>query len=308
MEIPQLTTILGPTASGKTALATELALKIDAEIISADSRQVYRRMNIGTGKDLSEYHKNDKIIPYHLIDILDPKTDVYSVFQFKKDFINISKLILSRNKKILLCGGTGLYIDAVLRDYYFDEVPINKELRKELQNWSTDILANYLLSVRHVQNKSDFNNRNRLIRLIEIYEFQKKHTSNTYSISINRSDTFGIQISRHELRKRIRIRLEERLKAGMIEEVRSLIDEGVTKEKLISFGLEYKYITLYLLNKLDYNEMVEKLYIAICQFSKRQMTWFRRMEANGVKIIWLDGKDKLDRNINKIIRVLNTNH
>lgn len=289
MEISELITILGPTATGKTALAVELALCIDGEIISADSRQVYKGMDLGTGKDLTEYRRGERIIPYHLIDILDPAKDEYSVFEFKKDFSRIAKDIEQRQKRIILCGGTGLYIDAVLRDYPFDEVPEDPELRAKLQLWTTEQLAQYILSVRHIQNRNILKNRERLIRFIEIYEYQQKYGTDRFSVKIKHSHVFGIQYPRQELLRRIRARLEQRLQAGMIEEVRNLMTNGVSTERLFSFGLEYKFITMYLLGKIDYATMVEKLYIAICQFSKRQMTWFRRMERLGIQIIWIDG-------------------
>ncbi len=288
MEISRLITILGPTASGKTKLATLLAHQIDAEIISADSRQIYKGLDIGTGKDLQDYIVNDKTIPYHLIDIAEPSEE-YNVFRFKQDFINAATEITNRKKEIILCGGTGLYLDSVLKDYQFFKVPQNQKLREELDKLSLDELVAKLSSMKKVHLVSDMKNRVRLIRAIEIATFSQETTQNSETIKINNSLVVGILLPREIVRERISKRLNERLEQGMIDEVKALIKNGVAIERLIALGLEYRFVSLYLIGKINYDELYSQLETAIHQFSKRQMTWFRRMEKIGIPITWIDG-------------------
>jgi len=301
MEIPRLITILGPTASGKTKLATLLANEVNAEIISADSRQVYKDMTIGTGKDLQDYCIDDTIIPYHLIDIAEPYEE-YNVFRFKQDFMNSAGDILNRRKEIILCGGTGLYIDSVLKDYQFFEVPPNISLREKLEKLSINDLAVLLLSMKKPHLVSGIENKERLIRAIEIETYSMETDRLADKIHIHNSLVFGILLPREIVRNRISNRLKERLEHGMIEEVKTLIDKGVTIKRLLSFGLEYKFVTLYLTGKINYAQLYSQLETAIHQFSKRQMTWFRRMERIGISIIWIDG---LLDNHHKVQQILN---
>jgi tRNA dimethylallyltransferase len=301
MEIPRLITILGPTASGKTKLATLLANEVNAEIISADSRQVYKDMTIGTGKDLQDYCIYDTNIPYHLIDIAEPYEE-YNVFRFKQDFMNSAGDILNRGKEIILCGGTGLYIDSVLKDYQFLEVPPNISLREKLEKLSINDLAVLLLSMKKPHLVSDIENKERLIRAIEIETYSMETDRLADKIHIHNSLVFGILLPRDIVRSRISERLKERLEQGMIEEVKSLIDKGITIKRLLSFGLEYKFVTLYLTGKINYAQLYSQLETAIHQFSKRQMTWFRRMERIGISIIWIDG---LLDNHQKVQQILN---
>jgi tRNA dimethylallyltransferase len=283
-----LITILGPTASGKTAFATSLAYELDTEIISADSRQVYCQMNLGTGKDLSEYFVCGKQIPYHLIDLFPPGYK-YNVFEYQKDFIKVFQEIGSRQKLPILCGGTGLYIEAVLKDYQLAAVPVNEELRTRLEQKPLKELLEILQTYKQIHTKSDADTPKRAVRAIEIAEFQQKHPIIPEpNHPIINSLIIGIDISREERRKRISQRLKERLEQGMIDEVKSIIDSGVNPNDLIYYGLEYKYLTNYLLGNLTYNEMFSQLEVAIQQFAKRQMTWFRGMERKGFKIHWID--------------------
>lgn len=302
MEILKLITILGPTAVGKTRLAALVANKISAEIISADSRQVYKGMDLGTGKDIKDYYVDNKLIPYHLIDIISPNEE-FNVFKFKKLFIEQASEIQDRGKLPILCGGTGLYLDAVLRDYLFAEVPENLQLRTELENKSNDELASILLSLKLVHNKTDLTDRSRLVRAIEIEHFSE--TANILKISILNSKVFGILMPRETIRQRITLRLKSRLDEGMIDEVQSLINNGVSIERLLSFGLEYKYVTLYLTGKLDFEQMHNQLCTSIHRFAKRQMTWFRRMEKFGVNIIWIDGLLSEEEKVNEILTRIN---
>ncbi len=295
--------ILGPTASGKTKAAVSLAYKLDTEIISADSRQVYRGMDIGTGKDLDEYTYKNKEIKYHLIDIVDAG-DKYNVFRYQQDFLKAFEQINSKNKIPILCGGTGMYIDAVTKGYKLIQVPDNKELRQELEKYSLDELKNILSKYKTLHNNTDTDTKKRAVRAIEIAEYYSKNKNiDTYYPKIN---TFfaGIKIERNLRRKLITQRLKERLKSGMIEEVKSLLDKGIPSETLIYYGLEYKFITQYLLGEISKAQMVNSLQTAIHQFAKRQMTWFRRMERQGVNIFWIDAnipnEEKADMIIEKL--------
>ena len=292
-------TILGPTATGKTQFASHLAYQIGGEIISADSRQVYRGMTIGTGKDLSDYHINGINIPYHLVDIAEPGTE-YNVFNFTRDFSRAYNNITKREKKAILCGGTGMYLEAILKGYNLTEVPVNHELRKELSVKTQEELNEILLSFGQQHNNSDLTEKERTIRAIEI----KTHYSGQNGI-INQSKSIeslvcGIHFDRAIIRERITLRLHQRLANGMIEEVEELLKSGITAERLIRYGLEYKYITLYLTKQLNYKEMTNLLNIAIHQFAKRQMTWFRRMEKQGIKIHWIDGNLSMEEKVKAV--------
>ncbi|PKP34673.1 MAG: tRNA (adenosine(37)-N6)-dimethylallyltransferase MiaA [Bacteroidetes bacterium HGW-Bacteroidetes-17] len=282
-----LITILGPTATGKTRLAAELASLIDGEIISADSRQVYRGMDLGTGKDLQDYEVNGKIIPYHLIDIVDPGYE-YNIFEFQNDFLKAYQDIINRDKKVILCGGSGMYLDAVLKGYHLIQVPENVKLRNHLALMNEDLLKEKLLGFGKVHNETDLTDRNRLIRAIEIREFEKDQPLNQAFPEFN-SLNFGIHFEREEIRKRITLRLKTRLENGMIDEVKGLLEKGFTSGQLMFYGLEYKYVTQYVNGEIRYNDLYQKLNTAIHQFAKRQMTWFRRMEKQGVQIHWIPG-------------------
>lgn len=284
-------TILGPTACGKTAVATQLAARLTnshgepAEIISADSRQVFRGMDIGTGKDLGEYGT----IPYHLIDICEAG-EKYSVFEFQRDFLRAYHNIISHGRMPILCGGTGLYIESVLRAYRLVEVPVNPVLRERLEGKSLAELTALLASYKQLHNTTDVDTSRRAIRAIEIEEFYREHRiEETHPFPTLNSLTIGLSIPRELRRERISRRLHKRLEEeGMVAEVQRLLDKGVAAEALISYGLEYRYLTLYLTGQLTYEEMVRQLEIAIHQFAKRQMTYFRGMERRGVAIRWID--------------------
>lgn len=295
-----LITILGATASGKTGFAVQVANLLTGEIISADSRQVYRRMDIGTGKDLSEYNYAGKQIPVHLIDIVEPGTK-YNVFEYQKDFIKAFETIQAKNKLPIICGGTGMYLEAVLKGYKLIKVPVNEALRGELEKQEHAVLIERLLSYKKVHNTTDTQNRKRLIRAIEIADYYEQNPEeDSYYPEIN-SLIVGIKYDRDSRRRRITERLKARLEEGMIDEVRSLIDEGVDTETLIYYGLEYKFLTKYLLNEISYDQMFSGLETAIHQFSKRQMTWFRKMERDGFKIQWLDGYMPDDEKLQKLL-------
>ena len=285
----QLITILGPTACGKTAVATQLAARLMGEIISADSRQVFRGMDIGTGKDLGDYQVNGQAIPYHLIDIADAGTK-YSVFEFQRDFLRAYEDIRSRQRQPILCGGTGLYIESVLRAYKLVEVPVNPQLREQLEGKSLDELTVILAGYKRLHNTTDVDTARRAIRAIEIEEYYREHhIDETHPFPALSSLTIGLNIPREVRRERISRRLHKRLEEeNMVDEVRRLLDNGVKEEALISYGLEYRYLTLYLTGQLSYDEMLRQLEIAIHQFAKRQMTYFRGMERRGVTIHWID--------------------
>lgn len=297
-----LLTILGPTACGKTKLAVYLASKIGGEIISADSRQVYRGMDIGTGKDLSEYNTNGTIIPYHLIDIVDAGYK-YNVFEYQKDFIDAYDDILLRNKQPILCGGTGLYLESVLRNYDLIPVPENPELRKELEKKTLDELKEILIKYRQPHNKTDFDTVKRAARAIEIEVYYQENPEKRRAFPKIKSIVFGLDLDREERRRRISARLKARIDEGMIEEVSGILESGVSADDLIYYGLEYKYVTMYLIGQLTLDEMISQLEIAIHQFAKRQMTWFRGMEKRGVKINWLNTMDDSETNVQKILNL-----
>ncbi len=297
-------TILGPTATGKTQLAAELSANIDAEIISADSRQVYRRMDIGTGKDLGDYVVQGKCVPYHLIDICEPGTR-YNVYEYQKDFIDAYNDITTRGKKVVLCGGTGLYLEAVLRGYRLSPVPQNDNLRQRLEGKALEVLTTILEKLKRkngaiMHNRTDVDTAQRAIRAIEIEEYYLEHPVPDRAFPKINSVVIGVDIDREERRKRITRRLKQRLEEGMIEEVKGLIDSGIPPENLIYYGLEYKYVTEHLMGKTTYQEMFKLLEIAIHQFAKRQMTWFRGMEKRGVNIHWLQASLPMSQKVETI--------
>jgi tRNA dimethylallyltransferase len=298
-----LIVILGPTASGKTQLATHLAHKIQGEIISADSRQVYRGMNIGTGKDLEEYCVDNQAIPYHLIDILDAG-EQYHIHLFQQDFLRVYNDIIARGKTPILCGGSGMYIEAVLKGYEFTAIPIDEKLREDLLQKSTEELICITDSfVRREGFTPDLSTRKRIIRAIEINDFLSKNPD--YDIpkpNIPNAIIFGLNPETETRRISITKRLHQRLQNGMVEEVKALIDNGISPEKLIFYGLEYKFITQYLKGEMPYETMAERLNVAIHQFAKRQMTYFRKMERNGLKINWLDSKLPFDNKLDEIMK------
>lgn len=294
----KLFVILGPTASGKTKLAAQLAYRIGGEIISADSRQVFRRMTIGTGKDFSDYNINDTVVPYHLIDILEPGNE-FSVFDFQQAFLIAFREISSRKKIPVLCGGTGLYLESVLKPYIFHEVPENIKLRNELSGKSDEELITVLQKLKTLHNTTDNGSRERILRAIEIAQYQQQQPKKVPFSDID-AIIFGIKMERKKQTELITERLKNRLSNGMIEEVQSLLDEGISPAQLKNYGLEYKFITQFILGELDYESMFTLLNTAIHQFSKRQMTWFRHMEKNGIKIHWIDGNLSLDEKLNFI--------
>lgn len=299
-----LIVILGPTASGKTRLATRLAFELNGEIISADSRQVYRDMNIGTGKDLNDYVVNGRKVPYHLIDVVDPGHE-FNVFEFQKMFYEIFHDLHVRNKLPVLVGGTGLYLESVLCEYDMPAAPINEEGRDDFRGKTKDELQKILFALKpQLHNRTDLDDTERLIRAIEIEMARSaKNTSRPQKPDIEAA-VFGIRCERELLRRRITKRLEERLGQGMVEEVVNLHAAGLRWQKLESFGLEYRFVANYLQKKITFEEMKKKLNTAIHQFAKRQETWFRRMERKGVVIHWIDGDDysSLKEKVSEIIK------
>lgn len=294
-------TILGPTACGKTQLAVALAAQLHSEIISGDSRQVYRGMDIGTGKDLSDYVYNGTEIPYHLIDIVDAGTK-YTVFNFQQDFLKAYKEITAKGMEPVFCGGSGLYLESVLRSYRLSPVPVNSELRKSLEGKSLEELTRILASYKTLHNTTDVDTAQRAIRAIEIETYYKDQPKDVRDFSDVPSKNFCILVSREIRRERISKRLKARLEEGMVEEIRRLLSSGVKPENLIYYGLEYKFVTLYVIGKLSYDEMFRQLEIAIHQFAKRQMTWFRGMERRGVQITWIDGSLSLEEKVETILQ------
>ena len=295
----RMITILGPTASGKTALATHLAERIGGEIISADSRQVYRRMDIGTGKDLSDYvnPETGRHIPYHLIDIAEPGTK-YNLFRYQEDFMKAYNDIQQRGATPILCGGTGLYIESVLKGYNLSPVPQNPELRERLKDKSLEELTAMLTELKKktgsvMHNKTDVDSCQRAIRAIEIEQYNMEHPTPLREAPAIDSLIIGVDVDREVRRERITRRLHARLEEGMVDEIRGLLREGIKPEDLIYYGLEYKFITKYVIGELTYDEMVRGLEIAIHQFAKRQMTWFRGMERRGFKINWIKDEQAL---------------
>ena len=299
-----LVTILGPTASGKTSISAHLAATINGEVISADSRQVYKGMDLGTGKDYDDYLVDNMLVTSHLIDIEDAGKH-YNVYRFQNDFARIFSDISSRGKFPVLCGGSGLYIEAVLNNYKLIQVPPNRELREELEGKSMDELTDILKSLKpDLHNKTDIETDRRAIRAIEIEKYYSSNQQMDSGLPVICSLNIGVAFDREIRRDRISQRLRQRLEAGMIEEVKSLLESGLTPEQLIYYGLEYKYLTLYVTGELSYSQMFERLEIAIHQFAKRQMTWFRGMEKRGTNIHWIDGNLPMEEKIAFIRRLL----
>jgi tRNA dimethylallyltransferase len=301
----RLITILGPTATGKTALAAELANLIGGEIISADSRQVYRGMDLGTGKDIEDYVVDGRQIPYHLIDIHEPGYE-FNIFEFQKLFVDAFRKVESNGNIPILCGGSGMYLDSVLRAYEMKEAPVNKSLRDELMLLSDEKLIARLKSHGGVHNTTDTLDRERLVRAIEIHETNDSVKQTFGFLKKLKPVNFGISFERQKIRERITQRLESRLENGMLDEVRTLLEKGFTEGQLTFYGLEYRYLTLHVVGKISYDEMFARLNTAIHQFAKKQMTWFRRMEKNGVHIFWIDGnlttREKLSLVLQKLPR------
>ena len=313
-------TILGPTASGKTPVAAHLAAEIGGEIISADSRQVYRRMDIGTGKDLADYIVDGRQIPYHLIDIREPGTK-YNLFEYQQDFLDAYEDIRSRGAVPILCGGTGLYIEAVLKGYHLSPVPQNQELRDSLEGKSLTELTEMLTELKaktgsNMHNTTDVDSCQRAIRAIEIETYNLEHPTPRRELPPVDSIIIGLDIDRElrreKITRRLKARLEERQQVGasagmtMVDEVKALLDEGIPADDLIYYGLEYKFVTEYLTGKTTYDEMVTRLEIAIHQFAKRQMTWFRGMERRGFHINWIDATLPMEDKVAKIIQIVNS--
>ena len=284
--------ILGPTACGKTKFAVRFAFENGGEIISADSRQVYRGMDIGTGKDLCEYTFKGVEVPYHLINIADPGSR-YNIFEYQRDFHAAYNDIISRGNLPVLCGGSGLYIEAATAGYQLPEVPPDPLLREELERESSEELIKRLSAMKSLHNVSDTQSRKRLIRALEIAIYQQQNPSNSTEYPPIKTRFIGIDVGREERIKRIDKRLKERLKGGMIDEVKALLDSGLKPEDLIYYGLEYKYVTLYITGEISYVQMESRLSTAIHQFAKRQMTWFRGMERRGIKIEWVNPESRL---------------
>ena len=307
----KMITILGPTASGKTPLAAALAYQMDGEIISADSRQVYRRMDIGTGKDLADYtitnNREPITVPYHLIDIVEPGTK-YNLFQYQQDFYDAYQDIMARGKTPILCGGTGLYIEAVLKGYKLSPVPQNPALRQQLEGKTLDELTQLLSALKAktgsvMHNKTDVDSCQRAIRAIEIESYNLEHPVPLRELPPVDSLIIGVDIDREARREKITRRLKARLEEGMVDEVRGLLDEGIPAEDLIYYGLEDKFVTEYVTGKTTYDEMFTRLEIAIHQFAKRQMTWFRGMERRGFTIHWIDALQPMEDKVGEILRL-----
>ncbi len=299
-----LIAVVGPTASGKTSLAVALAKELDTEIISADSRQVYRRMDLGTGKDLSDYHvEGDRYIPYHLIDIVEPGTK-YNVFEYQQDFMKVYEDMKSRELLPVLCGGTGMYVEAILKGFNLISVPENKALREQLSDKTLQELAEILSSYKNLHNVTDLDTTKRAIRAIEIEEYKRTHQVEERPFPKLNALVVGIDVDRDTRRERITRRLKQRLEDGMLDEIRGLLAEGIPADDLIYYGLEYKFLTQYIIGELSYDDMFRKLEIAIHQFAKRQMTWFRGMEKRGIPIYWLPEKWSMEEKLKTIMQRL----
>ena len=303
MELYNLVTILGPTACGKTTLAVALADRLKTAVISADSRQVYRSMDLGTGKDLAEYVVDGREVPYHLIDIVDAGYK-YNVFEYQRDFLKAYEALRADGQVPVLCGGTGMYLEAVLRGYRLVEVPEDKGLRASLADKTLDELTEILRGYKQLHNTTDVDTCKRAIRAIEIEEYYRTHAVNIREFPEIKSLTIGLDVSRELRRERISRRLRERLDQGMVDEVRSILAAGVSPEDLIYYGLEYKFLTMYVIGELTYDEMVNQLEIAIHQFAKRQMTYFRGMERRGVPIHWIDAELSTEEKVEQILQLL----
>jgi tRNA dimethylallyltransferase len=301
--IYDLLVVTGPTASGKTSLSVGIAKRVGGEIISADSRQVYRGMNLGTGKDYDDYMIDGTRIPYHLIDIADPGYK-YNVFEYQRDFIKVYSNLRERKVFPVVCGGSGMYADSIIKGYKMAEVPPDSGLRSVLEKKSIEELKVILSTYKDLHNTTDIDTRKRVIRAIEIEHFNRNRGQISSEFPKVRSLVVGLMFDRESRRRRITDRLKQRIATGMVDEVKHLIDMGISSETLIYYGLEYKFITLYLTGKLSYDEMVRDLEIAIHQFAKRQMTWFRGMERRGIKIHWLDGNLPMEEKIERVLELL----
>lgn len=297
-------TILGPTASGKTNLACHLAYNLEGEILSGDSRQIYRSMDIGTGKDLADYIVKERPIPYHLIDIREAG-EKYNIFEYQHDFYKAYSDIKERQRLPILCGGSGLYIESVLKAYSLTNVPENKNIREQLKNKNLEELTNILASYKKLHNTTDVDTAQRAIRAIEIEEYIKSNPTQKNDFPLLNSLIIGVNIDREKRRERISNRLKSRLEEGMIQEIQSILDKGIKPEDLIYYGLEYKFVTKYILGILTYDEMFTQLEIAIHQFAKRQMTWFRGMEKRGLHIHWIDYNEPMEEKIQQVKTLIN---
>jgi len=295
--------VTGATASGKTTLAVAIAKKLNGEILSADSRQVYRGMNLGTGKDYDDYTIEGSKIPHHLIDIVDPGYK-YNVFEYQRDFIKVYSQLKDRKVFPIVCGGSGMYVDSIISGYEMFEVPPDSGLRIELEKKPFEELKTILSTYKNLHNITDIDTKKRLVRAIEIEHFNCKRDKKSIEFPKVISLVVGVRFDRETRRRRITERLMQRLDDGLVEEVKQLIEQGITTETLIYYGLEYKFITLYLIGKLTYDEMVHDLEIAIHQFAKRQMTWFRGMERRGIKINWIDGDLPMDEKVQQVLKLL----
>ena len=298
-----LITILGPTACGKTKLAVALADRIGGEILSADSRQVYRGMDIGTGKDLADYEINGHRIPYHLIDIAEPGSK-YNVYEFQGDFLKAYKDVVERGVQPIMCGGTGLYLESVLRGYRLIPVPENPELRKSLEGKSLAELTEILKGYKTLHNTTDVDTCKRAIRAIEIEECYRNTPVEVGAFPTLRSLNIGVDISRDMRRELISSRLEKRLQEGMIDEIKGLLERGISADDLIYYGLEYKYVTLYVTGQLEFKYLLQELEVAIHQFAKRQMTWFRGMERRGIHIEWIPFEWSTEDKVSRIVELM----
>ena len=302
-----LITILGPTASGKTPLAAALANRLNTEIISGDSRQVYRRMDLGTGKDLVDYVVDGHEVPYHLIDIVEPGYK-YNVFEYQRDFLKAYEEITVKGKLPILCGGTGMYIESVLKGYRLLPVPENPELRASLEGKSLEELTRILEGYKKLHNSTDVDTCKRAIRAIEIEEYYKQQPPEYREFPSLKSLIIGVDIDRELRREKITRRLKQRLDEGMVDEVRGLLAEGIPAENLIYYGLEYKFLTQYAIGEISYDEMFQQLETAIHQFAKRQMTWFRGMERRGFTIHWLDATLPMEEKLELITNQISANN
>ncbi|MBN1388024.1 MAG: tRNA (adenosine(37)-N6)-dimethylallyltransferase MiaA [Bacteroidales bacterium] len=296
--------VTGPTASGKTSFAALLASAIGGEIISADSRQVYRRMNIGTGKDYADYIVSNKKIPFHLVDIVEPGYK-YNVYEYQCDFLKVYRELKERNIMPVVCGGSGMYLDSIISGYKLIKVPLNKSLRESLADKSLAELAEILSSYKNLHNITDIDTPKRAMRAIEIEEYYLHEGSDLDEFPEIIPLVLGIKFDRDKRRERISKRLESRLNSGLVEEVKALMDSGISPDDLIYYGLEYKFITMYLLGKITYDEMKRKLETSIHQFAKRQMTWFRGMERRGIKIHWIDGNLNNRQKLESALKLIN---
>ncbi len=287
--MPELITILGPTATGKTRLAALLADHTGGEVISADSRQVYRGMDMGTGKDLQDYQVEGRTVPHHLIDIADPGEE-YNVFRFQRDFLHAYNDIIHRNRAAIMCGGSGMYLEAVIMAYIMKPASGSAKLREDTAMLSDQELAGLLSGYRDLHNTTDTTSRERMLRALEIARSSGADERVSNELKRIRHRVYGIRMDREEIRRRITLRLRQRLDEGMAGEVKALLAGGLRPEQLEFYGLEYKFLTQYVNGQIPYNDMFQRLNSAIHQFAKRQMTWFRRMERNGVNISWIDGR------------------